>query len=101
MRILLVDRNGRADNPRQGLSLDTTLAPALAAAQMPVAAVSSPTNYALSTDGDQDQVVVWQLFDPSLVQWLAEEAPEDFSKVLGRLYQAIDRMDRVLRLPDA
>ena len=46
-----LDRNGRADNPLQGLSLDTTLAPALAAAQMPVAAVSSPTNYALSTDG--------------------------------------------------
>ena len=46
-----LDRNGRPDNPLQGLSLDTTLAPALAAAQMPVAAVSSPTNYALSTDG--------------------------------------------------
>jgi uncharacterized protein (DUF1501 family) len=46
-----LDRNGRADNPLQGLSLDTTLAPALAAGQMPVAAVSSPTNYALSTDG--------------------------------------------------
>ena len=46
-----LDRNGRADNPLQGLSLDTTLAPSLAAAQMPVAAVSSPTNYALSVDG--------------------------------------------------
>jgi uncharacterized protein (DUF1501 family) len=46
-----LDRNGRLDNPLQGLSLDTTLAPALAAAQMPVAAVSSPTNFALGTDG--------------------------------------------------
>jgi uncharacterized protein (DUF1501 family) len=46
-----LDRNGRPDNPLQGLSLDTTLAPALAAARMPVAAVSSPTNYALGTDG--------------------------------------------------
>ena len=43
-----LDRNGRADNPLQGLSLDTTLAPALAAASMPVAAVASPTNFALS-----------------------------------------------------
>jgi uncharacterized protein (DUF1501 family) len=46
-----LDRNGRADNPLQGLSLDTTLAPALAAANMPVAAVASPTNFALGTDG--------------------------------------------------
>jgi uncharacterized protein (DUF1501 family) len=46
-----LDRNGRADNPLQGLSLDTTLAPALAAAQMPVAAVSSPTNFVLGVDG--------------------------------------------------
>jgi uncharacterized protein (DUF1501 family) len=46
-----LDRNGRADNPLQGLSLDTTLAPALAAASMPVAAVASPTNFALGTDG--------------------------------------------------
>jgi uncharacterized protein (DUF1501 family) len=46
-----LDRNGRADNPLQGLSLDTTLAPALAAASMPVAAVASPTNFALSAEG--------------------------------------------------
>ena len=46
-----LDRNGRADNPLQGLSLDTTLAPALAAAAMPVAAVASPTNFALGVDG--------------------------------------------------
>ena len=43
-----LDRNGRADNPLQGLSMDATLAPALAAAKMPVAAVASPTNFALS-----------------------------------------------------
>jgi uncharacterized protein (DUF1501 family) len=49
-----LDRNGRADNPLQGLSLDTTLAPALAAANMPVAAVASPTNFALSATGVTD-----------------------------------------------
>ena len=46
-----LDRNGRMDNPLQGLSLDTTLAPALAAANVPVAAVASPTNFALGIDG--------------------------------------------------
>ena len=46
-----LDRNGRMDNPLQGLSLDTTLAPALAAANVPVASVASPTNFALGSDG--------------------------------------------------
>jgi hypothetical protein len=35
--------------------------------------------YALSTDADQDQLRVWQIFDPSLIEWLTSEAPEDFS----------------------
>ena len=40
-----LDRHGAADNPLQGLSLDYTLAPALADADVPVAAVSSPEAY--------------------------------------------------------
>jgi hypothetical protein len=35
--------------------------------------------YAVSTDHDQDQLAVWRLFSPSLLQWLTEEAPERFS----------------------
>ncbi len=35
--------------------------------------------YAVSTDHDQDQLSVWQLFSPSLIQWLTTEAPEGFS----------------------
>jgi hypothetical protein len=35
--------------------------------------------YAVSTDHDQDQIAVWQLFSPSLIQWLTEEAPQRFS----------------------
>ncbi len=35
--------------------------------------------YSLSTDHDSDQVRVWQLFDPDLVDWLTREAPPDFS----------------------
>ena len=35
--------------------------------------------YEISTDHDQDQVRAWQLFDPALIGWLADRAPEDFS----------------------
>lgn len=37
--------------------------------------------FALSTDHDQDQdqLAVWQLFDPSLIEWLTEQAPPRFS----------------------
>jgi uncharacterized protein (DUF1501 family) len=40
-----LDATGEAGNPLQGLSLDYSLAPALATAKVPVAAVSSPANY--------------------------------------------------------
>jgi hypothetical protein len=35
--------------------------------------------YAVSTDGDQDQIAVWQLFSPGLIAWLTDEAPAGFS----------------------
>lgn len=35
--------------------------------------------YALSTDADQDQLRVWQIFDPSLIEWLTTQAPQNFS----------------------
>jgi hypothetical protein len=34
--------------------------------------------YAVSTDHDQDQLSVWQLFSPSLIEWLTSEAPAGF-----------------------
>jgi uncharacterized protein (DUF1501 family) len=40
-----LDAAGEAGNPLQGLSLDYSLAPALATAKVPVAAVSSPADY--------------------------------------------------------
>jgi uncharacterized protein (DUF1501 family) len=40
-----LDRIGRKDNPLQGLSLDDTLAPALATARVPVASISGPDQY--------------------------------------------------------
>jgi hypothetical protein len=35
--------------------------------------------YALYVDNDQDELSVWRLFAPSLIDWLTEEAPEGFS----------------------
>jgi uncharacterized protein (DUF1501 family) len=46
-----LDRAGEPDNPLQGLSLDGFLSPALAAASVPVAAVSNPANYVLYVPG--------------------------------------------------
>lgn len=40
-----LDVVGRDDNPLQGLALDAALAPALASARVPVAAISSPSDY--------------------------------------------------------
>jgi hypothetical protein len=37
------------------------------------------TRYAVSTDHDQDQLKVWQIFSPGLIAWLTEEAPAGFS----------------------
>jgi len=42
---------GEPNNPLQGLSLDYSLAPALATETMPVAAVSSPANYTMGAQG--------------------------------------------------
>jgi uncharacterized protein (DUF1501 family) len=47
----LLDVTGDPSNPLQGLSLDYSLAPALATTKMPVAAVSSPSDYSLWADG--------------------------------------------------
>ena len=40
-----LDGTGAMDNPLQGLSLDDTLAPALATAKVPVASIDGPDNY--------------------------------------------------------
>jgi uncharacterized protein (DUF1501 family) len=46
-----LDRHGDPDNPLQGLSLDSSLSPALAAASVPVAALSNPGNYVFYVPG--------------------------------------------------
>ncbi len=46
-----LDRHGVADNPLQGLALNSSLAPALAASRVPVAAVADPSSTDLWTRG--------------------------------------------------
>ena len=56
-----LDRVGSPDNPLQGLALDSSLAPALAAGKMPVAAVDTPTDYnfwARDVWGDVDELML-------------------------------------------
>ncbi len=51
-----LDRVGTKNNPLQGLSLDDTLAPALATAKVPVASISSPDQYNFYTNRVWGQV---------------------------------------------
>ncbi|MHB1243636.1 MAG: DUF1501 domain-containing protein, partial [Gaiellaceae bacterium] len=44
-----LDRTGSADNPLQGLSLESRLQPALATARMPVASIDGPDRYSFWT----------------------------------------------------
>lgn len=44
-----LDRTGTADNPLQGLSLESRLQPALATARMPVASIDGPDRYSFWT----------------------------------------------------
>ena len=60
-----LDRHGAADNPLQGLSLDYTLAPALATADVPVAAVASPESYHLWARDVWDDA----MFDAAVTRW--------------------------------
>jgi uncharacterized protein (DUF1501 family) len=52
-----LDQHGDPDNPLQGLSLDWTLSPALAAADVPVAAVARPDDFGLWGPGIGDPIL--------------------------------------------
>jgi uncharacterized protein (DUF1501 family) len=56
-----LDRVGRPDNPLQGLALSGDLAPALATAKMPVAAISSPGDYDFWAPGVWGEVEDWMI----------------------------------------
>ena len=63
-----LDKHGAADNPLQGLSLDWSLAPALAASNVPVAAVSSPEYFSLDARDVWDGGVRTKLIDALAAQ---------------------------------
>ena len=54
-----LDRVGRPDNPLQGLALSGDLAPALATAKMPVAAIDGPGDYDFHAPGVWGEVQGW------------------------------------------
>jgi uncharacterized protein (DUF1501 family) len=60
-----LDKYGTADNPLQGLSLDWTLAPSLATAKVPVAAVAQPDQYSIYTRDVWDDA----LFEAGVARW--------------------------------
>ena len=58
-----LDRHGTAGNPLQGLSLDYQLAPALAPASVPVAAVPAPESYGFNTREVWDATLRGRMLD--------------------------------------
>ena len=56
-----LDRVGRPDNPLQGLALSGDLAPALATAKMPVAAIDGPGDYDFWAPGVWGEVEDWMI----------------------------------------
>ena len=72
-----LDLAGEPTNPLQGLSLDYSLAPALATETMPVAAVSSPADYTMWAEGLGSPVI-----EPALETFGALGAPHRPSPAL-------------------
>ncbi|HEY7830693.1 MAG TPA: DUF1501 domain-containing protein [Solirubrobacteraceae bacterium] len=90
----LLDATGEEDNPLQGLSLDYSLAPALATTRVPVAAVSTPADYRLWAYGVDEPVMapavqaygdLGALPAPSPAYAQARGASLDTSIVLGQM----------------
>jgi uncharacterized protein (DUF1501 family) len=90
----LLDATGEADNPLQGLSLDYSLAPALATTRVPVAAVSTPADYRLWAYGVDEPIMapavqaygdLGALPAPSPAYAQARGASLDTSIVLGQM----------------
>ena len=89
-----LDLAGEPDNPLQGLSLDYSLAPALATATMPVAAVSSPADYTMWAYGLGEPITgpaldtfgaLGALSAPSPAYAQARNASYDTSLVLDKM----------------
>jgi uncharacterized protein (DUF1501 family) len=88
-----LDRVGKKDNPLQGLSLDDTLAPALATAKVPVASVSGPDQYDFYSNR------VWGQVEHRMLEaiGLMGHQPADAGlRTAGNVAAQVDRLRRQL-----
>jgi uncharacterized protein (DUF1501 family) len=88
-----LDRAGKKDNPLQGLSLDDTLAPALATAKVPVASISGPDQY------DFYSRRVWGQVEQRMLEaiGLMGHQPADAGlRTAGNIAAQVDRLRRQL-----
>jgi uncharacterized protein (DUF1501 family) len=94
-----LDLAGEPNNPLQGLSLDYSLAPALATETMPVAAVSSPADYTMWAAGVGEPVIgptletfgaLGSLAAPSPAYAQARNASYDTDLVLSKMADFVE-----------
>jgi uncharacterized protein (DUF1501 family) len=94
-----LDLAGEPNNPLQGLSLDYSLAPALATETMPVAAVSSPADYTMWAEGVGEPVIgptletfgaLGALAAPSPAYAQARNASYDTDLVLNKMADFVE-----------
>ena len=88
-----LDRVGKKDNPLQGLSLDDTLAPALATAKVPVASISGADQYDFYSER------VWGEVEQRMLEaiGLLGHQPADAGlRTAGNVAAQVDRLRRQL-----
>jgi uncharacterized protein (DUF1501 family) len=88
-----LDHVGKKDNPLQGLSLDDTLAPALATAKVPVASISGPDQY------DFYSKDVWGEVEQRMLEaigLLGHQPPDAGLRTAGNIAAQVDRLRRQL-----
>jgi uncharacterized protein (DUF1501 family) len=88
-----LDTIGTTNNPLQGLSLDDTLAPALATAKMPVASISTPDDYSFYSNR------VWGEVEERMLQaigLLGNQHTDPGLLTAGGVSKQVDRLRRQL-----
>jgi len=88
-----LDTIGTKNNPLQGLSLDDTLAPALATASVPVASISAPDQY------DFYSTHVWGEVEDRMLQaigLLGNQSADAGLNTAGEISKQVDRLRRQL-----
>ena len=88
-----LDKTGKRNNPLQGLSLDDTLAPALATASMPVASISMPDDYSFYSNR------VWGEVEQRMLEaigLLGNQHTDAGLKTAGAVSTQVDRLRRQL-----